>query len=58
MSWRVDTSPPAPPVLLTHPANPTMAVTARFAFTAAEARLAFDCRLDGAAYSACASRGR
>src|SRR5207342_145074 len=45
----------APPVLRSHPANPTTAVTARFAFTAAEARLAFDCRLDGAAYRACAS---
>lgn len=52
-SWRIDTTPPPPPVIVSGPADPTTDTAAAFDFTDAEYGVAFRCRLDTAAFTAC-----
>ncbi|HWH54270.1 MAG TPA: hypothetical protein VNT04_01725, partial [Gaiellaceae bacterium] len=53
-TWTVDTAgPPAP--LLNGPPNPSGSDDATFTFSDSEAGVAFECRLDGAAFAACTS---
>jgi hypothetical protein len=54
-SWRIDTTPPPTPAILSGPADPTTERTATFSFSDAEAGSAFGCRLDGGSFSACTS---
>ena len=53
-AWRVDTS--APSVVITSgPSGSTSSSSAIFAFSANESGVAFECRLDGGAYTPCSS---
>jgi hypothetical protein len=52
-SWRIDVTPPPPPVIVSAPTDPTIDTAATFAFTDAEYGVTFRCRLDTAAYTAC-----
>jgi hypothetical protein len=54
-AWRVDTVAPPKPQLLQQPPNPSASSSATFAFADSEAGVSFECRLDGGAWSACAS---
>ncbi|MBS1870440.1 MAG: hypothetical protein JSS99_12340 [Actinobacteria bacterium] len=54
-SWTIDTVAPPKPALVQQPPNPSPSSSATFAFTDAEAGATFECRLDSAAFAACAS---
>jgi hypothetical protein len=54
-SWTIDLTPPPAPTILTRPPSATVSTTARFTFSDPEAGATFECRLDGAAYTACTS---
>lgn len=54
-TWRIDTTAPPRPQLVSQPPNPSASDSATFAFTDREAGVAFECSLDGAAYGACSS---
>jgi Bacterial Ig-like domain len=53
-AWTVDLTAPQTAITAA-PADPTNATSASFAFTANEGGATFECRLDGGAWSACAS---
>jgi MYXO-CTERM domain-containing protein len=53
-SWRIDLTPPNT-TLTAAPTSPTNEVTATFSFTSNEAGVSFECSLDGATFSTCAS---
>ncbi len=53
-SWQVDLTAPDTSITAA-PANPTNQSTASFSFSASEASVSFECRLDGAAFTACTS---
>ena len=57
-SWRIDTEDPPKPKIVQHPANPSDATSATFGFTDKERGVAFECRLDGSPWVACASPTR
>jgi hypothetical protein len=54
-SWRIDTAAPPRPTITLKPANPSRTSTASFSFTDTERGVAFECRLDGAAFASCTS---
>ena len=54
-SWQIDTVAPPQPTLDTQPPNVTNMTSATFSFSDTEAGVAFQCRLDGAAFSPCSS---
>ena len=54
-SWTIDLTPPPAASIAGGPPTPTNSTSASFVFSDSEAGLAFGCRLDGAAFSACAS---
>ena len=54
-SWTVDTTPPAPPTIDSHPDDPTRATDAHFTFSDAEQAVSFQCRLNGAGFVTCTS---
>ncbi|HYV14408.1 MAG TPA: hypothetical protein VE972_00115 [Conexibacter sp.] len=54
-TWVVDTKAPPKPTLTQKPANPSSLADATFGFTDTEAGVAFQCRVDGAAYAGCTS---
>jgi len=51
----VDGTPPPAPTISSAPADPTNSSSASFGFVDGDATATFRCRLDGAAYSVCAS---
>lgn len=53
-SWAIV---PPTPTITSHPANPTGATTASFAYTDSQSGVGFKCALDGASFSTCASSG-
>jgi hypothetical protein len=53
--WTVDTVAPAAPAVDSVPRSPTNAATATVVFHGVETGLRYACRLDGAAFAACAS---
>src|SRR5262245_4023813 len=53
-SWTIGLTPPAVPSIDSHPPNPTNSSSATFVFSG-DAGASFRCRLDGAAFTACAS---
>jgi hypothetical protein len=53
-TWAVDTSPP-PTSLDSAPATPANTAAASFTFSSEDPGAAFECRLDGGSWSACAS---
>ncbi|HEV2713579.1 MAG TPA: glycosyl hydrolase [Gaiellaceae bacterium] len=55
--WHVDLSPPAPPVFVAMPPDPTASRTASIAFTG-EVQEMFKCSLDGGAFTPCSSPQR
>ena len=54
-SWTIDLTPPPAPTLTSKPPNVTASTSASFAFTDDDATASYFCRLDGAAFAACAS---
>ena len=54
-TWTINTKPPPQPKITQHPSDPTSASSATFAFADAETGVTFQCRLDGAAWAACAA---
>jgi hypothetical protein len=54
-NWKVDLTPPPAPKLTSKPANVTASTSASFAFKDDDATASYFCRLDGAAFAACAS---
>jgi hypothetical protein len=54
VAWAI--VPPAPQ-LLSHPTNPTGAVTARFTYVDSQSAVAFKCALDGAGFTPCSAGG-
>ena len=54
-SWTIDRTPPAAPTLTSKPPNVTASTSASFAFTDDDPTASYLCRLDGAAFAACAS---
>jgi hypothetical protein len=50
-----DKTPPPAPTITQHPSDPSSSSSATFAFVDAEAGVRFECRLDGSAFSSCAS---
>jgi hypothetical protein len=53
--WTVDTVPPPAPDVESGPPDLTTATTASFEFSSLESGVAFECRLDGAAFAGCTS---
>ncbi len=53
-SWTIDVTPPDT-LITAHPVDPTNSTTAKFKLGANEKNVSFQCRLDGAAFSACKS---
>jgi hypothetical protein len=54
-TWRVDLTPPRAPVITSAPTRPTVETDATFAFSAADADVAFRCQLDNRAAAPCTS---
>ena len=54
LTWSVRAAPPAP-TITQHPAGSTADPEATFAFTDTQSNVAFECKLDGASFSTCAS---
>ena len=54
-TWRIDRTPPPPPVIDSHPDSSTADPTATFTFHDAEAAATFRCQLDGGAITGCTS---
>jgi Bacterial Ig domain len=55
VTWIIETTAPPTPTITSNPTNPTNQTAASFSFTDAEAGVAFLCKLDGSAFSACSS---
>jgi hypothetical protein len=54
-TWLVTPPPPPTPTITATPANPTIATSATFSFTDTDATATFQCSLDAAAFTTCAS---
>jgi hypothetical protein len=54
-TFTVDATPPPTPTLDSGPPDPSTVSTATFSFSSSEAGVAFQCRLDGQAFSGCTS---
>jgi hypothetical protein len=54
-TWTVDLTPPPPPSISAHPANPTAQTAANFSFGDGESGVAFGCQLDVGVPAPCTS---
>ena len=54
-AWTINPSSPPDTTITATPANPTMSTSATFSFTSVPAGATFECSLDGATFTACAS---
>jgi hypothetical protein len=52
-TWTIDTTPPPAPTLTTFPPLVTASRSATFVFSSTDTSVSFDCRLNGAPFSAC-----